>query len=231
LKFHERFNIEIGAEEARRRFTNRAYNIVLIRIIDKLHWEEAERIKRNIVTVLGERYEEDADLEDYISDDFHKMLEGIEALYHTYENKKYVQSTIEQLLKISETDLGIRWEDGQFIRAGALLLDEKLVNDSLHWLSDKKYESVLKPFEKGLKHLLQSEKNPEFLADVITDMYESLEALAKIVTDRPTKDLSANEELFINKVNASKSYKRLLDDYIVYANEFRHGYPKTKSFI
>ena len=52
---------------------------------------------------------------------------------------------------------------------------------------------------------------------------EALEALAKIVTSRPDKDLSANRELFLSKVNASDEYKQLLKGYIDYANRFRHA--------
>ena len=54
-------------------------------------------------------------------------------------------------------------------------------------------------------------------------MYEAVEALAKIVTGRPNKDLSANAELFISKVKASDHYKKLLKEYIAYANEFRNA--------
>ena len=53
-------------------------------------------------------------------------------------------------------------------------------------------------------------------------MYEAVEALAKIVTERP-KDLSANAELFISKVNVSDHYKILLKDYVAYAHKFRHA--------
>ena len=54
-------------------------------------------------------------------------------------------------------------------------------------------------------------------------MYEALEALTKIVTNRPEKDLSANQELFIKRLKASEPYKKILKDYIEYANEFRHA--------
>ena len=53
-------------------------------------------------------------------------------------------------------------------------------------------------------------------------MYETLEAMVKVVTGRPAKDLSGNRELFFSKVRASEPYKQLLADYIGYANKFRH---------
>jgi hypothetical protein len=39
-----------------------------------------------------------------------------------------------ELLNMVEVDLGIDWQEGQFVRTGAALFDDKLVNDNLHWL-------------------------------------------------------------------------------------------------
>ena len=127
------------------------------------------------------------------------------------------------LILESEVDLNIRWQDGKFLRSGVRLLDEELVNKTLHWLNKKRYDTVLQPFSKGLDHFLHSQKRPELLADVITDMYEALEALAKIITSRKDKDLSANRELFIKCLDAPEAYKLILKDYIDYANYFRHA--------
>src|SRR5882724_8038685 len=102
--------------------------------------------------------------------------------------QKDLGNLIQRLLDASEVDLGIRWENGRFIRSGAALLDEGLVNNPLRWLRSSGYEAVRTPFEKGLSHFLHASKRPELLTDVVTDMYESLEALAKIVTGRPDKD-------------------------------------------
>jgi hypothetical protein len=69
---------------------------------------------------------------------------------------------------------------------------------------------------------LESDKRPELLSDVITDMYEALESLATIITGKD-KDLSANRELFVKKLRVSENYKTILKEYISYANDFRHG--------
>jgi hypothetical protein len=63
----------------------------------------------------------------------------------------------------------------------------------LNWLRDARYENVLKPFEKGLKHWMEASKDPTRHGDVVTDMYEALEAIAKIVTRRDA-DLAGNRE-------------------------------------
>jgi hypothetical protein len=229
-KFHERFNIEVGLNEARRRFVNRALNLVFLSFL--YEFSNTDEIVLEIATVLGETYEDsDFDsLKEYIDDDFHKTLLAIEALFSAISPLNIPSHTGEALVKIidriineSEVDLGIRWQDGKFIRSGARYLDDKLVNDVLTWLSKKGYETVMTPYGKGLDHFLHAEKRPELLADVVTDMYEALEALSKIITGRSNNDLSSNRELFIKAVKASSACKKILKEYIDYANEFRHA--------
>jgi len=44
-----------------------------------------------------------------------------------------------------------------------------------------------------------------------------------IITGRPDKDLSANRDLLIKKFSLGERHKRLLKEYINYANEYRHA--------
>ena len=134
-----------------------------------------------------------------------------------------VSETIRSIVRTSEVDLGIGWQPPVFVRTGAPLLDEHLVNEPRRWLAEPKYKSVRQPFEKGLSHYLEAQDRPDRLADVITDMYEAVEALAKTVTGRTGKDLSGNAEQFISEVGASRHFKTLLRNYIAYGNEFRHA--------
>ncbi len=75
----------------------------------------------------------------------------------------------------------------------------------------------MEPFERGLSHYLEDR-----LSDTVTDMYEALEALARIATGRD-RELSGNREMFVSRVRASDYYKQLLRDYITYANQYRHA--------
>ena len=221
-KFHERFAIRVNIEEAKRRFVNRALNLVFNSFI--YEYSDDYHIKREIATRLGEKYDYWDRIVNHIEGDFHRTLLALEAVYDTVVSyqKSELESLIRRILNESEFDLSIRWQNGRFIPSGAKLLDEELVNESLRWLSDKRYKSVLDPFSKGLEHFVHVGKRPELLSDVITDMYEALEALAKTVTGRE-KDLSANAELLIKKLGVSESYKKILKYYISYANEFRHA--------
>lgn len=224
--FYHRFDLSIGLDEAQRRFVNRAKNVIFEAFLAKQYSHANYEIKRRITTALGERVDPYKSIDQYIGDDFYKCLRSIEAValpIYTGDHRGEFVEIVNSLLLQSEADLGIRWEKIKFLRSGAKLLDDELVNKSLHWLGDKKYETVLAPFSKGLAHFVQSQKRPELLADVITDMYEAVEALAKIITGRQDKDLSANRELFLRRVRASDAYKVLLKEYIEYANNFRHA--------
>jgi hypothetical protein len=225
MKFVNRFNIEVGQDEARKRFVNRAYNRIFYKFYYDLHQGKRYIIHLEIVSALGDKYLNHKNLKDHIGDDFYRNLLALETIYKCLDH--YDREPCDMLIKLlmdeSEIDLGVRWTNGRFIRSGAKLLDDKLVNDVIHWLQENKYSSVLTPFEKGLNHFLHSDKRPELLTDVITDMYEALEALSKIITKRPKKDLSSNRELFLSKIKASDAYKKILSEYINYANEFRHA--------
>jgi len=224
-RFHERFDIEVGLEEARRRFVNRTHDLVYHDFWTKLRdGSSMAHSAQAVAFALGD--ERKGNLDQQVGKDFFRNVQALEALYLCFTDdtkRKDLESLIQTLLDASEVDLGIRWENGRFIKSGAAFLDEGLVNDPLRWLRSSGYEAARTPFEKGLTHFLHATKRPELLADVVTDMYESLEALAKIVTERSDRDLSANREMFLSKVKAADEYKQLLKGYIDYANKFRHA--------
>lgn len=130
---------------------------------------------------------------------------------------------ITETLKECECDVGVSWANGIFARKGAELLDEHLINVPLRWLERPKYDNVLNPFKKGLSHLLEGTKDPQRFGDAVTDSYEALEAMAKIVTGKPTKDLSGLREEFIATLRIPLTHKGMLKEYIDYGCDFRHA--------
>jgi hypothetical protein len=248
--FHVRFKINIGLEEAQRRFVNRAHNLIFEQFFlfrDHFSEDDLFHIKRFVLTHLGERANytvADRSVTDLIGDNYDVVLKAIEAFYETLgnpEHKAELEAFIRGIIKGSEVDLGITWKDGCFWPTGAKVLDDKLVNDPLDWLRQADLKTVVQPFEKALTHLLRARQKPEFCSDAMTDAYEATEAMAKIVTGRDG-DLSKNRELFIEKVRASQEYKQILRDYIDYGCRFRHAaaidrpkptasYHETESFI
>lgn len=221
--FHQRFNIEVGIEEAQQRFMNRVLNRTPVYIKAVMEAEDSF-ILWQLADKLGVYFTGKDDYEDYLGDDFYSYLNTLEKTYEVLPKrlKRVFTKQIIHMISESEVDLGIQWRHGAFWPSGAKLLDEALVNENLKWLDDKGYHDVRVPFEKGLRHFLEAIQKPERLGDTVTDVYEAVEALAKRITGRD-KDLSANAELFISKLKLSDHYKRMLKDYIEYANEYRHA--------
>ena len=241
--FHKRFNIDIGVDEARKRFVERIRTLTwsLINQLYRTDRQDMNSLLQAINFHLGERHHpvvHPSDLikhwDAFVGDEFTKCLRMTEAIRAGFVIERYSPEAVAQFIKgvtaafeNSEFDLEISWDGKIFTRKGARFLDEKLVNEPLEWLRDPKYQNVLVPFEKGLKHWMEAHKNLERCGDVITDVYEALEAMAKLATGRDA-DLSANREKFGSVIGLPEAYKKMLKEYIEFGCEYRHAPETTK---
>jgi hypothetical protein len=226
--FYTRFNIPTDVAGARRRFMNR----VIDRIDDILFSngvpsDTRYRAERHIALKLGTRYEPQKPISDYFDGDFHKTLQALEAVYEfmgqTQRAREQLDGYVRQLMELCEVDIEVRWRDGKFYPAGAAELDKALVNDVLMWLREPQYSEVRAALENALNHLSGSLANEALRKDVITDAYEALESLSKIVLGSDKGDLSKNREQFLSKISAPAESRDLLKSYIEFGCEYRHG--------
>lgn len=241
--FHKRFNIEVGLNEARTRFIERIRTLTWSVISDAYGFEH-QSMNALLQTAnfhLGERHRSihhPSELMErwdaFVGHDFSKCLYMTEALRAGLTKQQYLPSSVHRFIQgvstavqNSEFDLEISWDGKIFTQKGVKLLDDKLVNDPLEWLRDPKYQNVVVPFEKGLKHWMEGHKNPDRYGDVITDVYEAVEALAKLVTGRDA-DVSANREKFAAVLGLPEAYKKMLKEYIDFGCEYRHSPEASK---
>jgi hypothetical protein len=232
--FHERFDVPLDDEEAHRRFIHRMFMVLFDKLYIDLRAagfdvESLKRFERDLTYRFGEQSM--PPLRTYIGYDFPRCLWVLEVMYQVVGDadiRELWSEAIRKVISDSEVDLGIDWQPPTFVRTGAKLLDERLVNESLQWLADPNYQTVYEPFSKGLGDYVEAINNPGRLRDVVTEMYEAIEALARIVTGRD-RDLSANREMFISSIGASDYYKQLLGNYIDYANRYRHAAQQNRS--
>ena len=226
--FYKRFNIEIPVDVAKQRFYNRLRN-QLPGIVNQTAQQE---LFYQLCNKLGIRFGGHSRIEHFLTDDLNECLHAIEEVYQLIHNpyKRNLANTVESIIAESEIDIGLQWRDGVFWPSGAKLLDEALVNENLKWLSDPKYADVLTPFEKGLKHLLKAQKQPEKLSGTITDMYEAMEKMARI-TNGNNKTLGANAKQFISNLDLSEYFETMLKEYTKYAHEFRHAVEQGKERV
>jgi len=127
-------------------------------------------------------------------------------------------------LEMSELDPGIRFDEvgGFFYPSGDKELDEMLVKEPLQNLDDAGYTEVSETWKQGLRALLKSQSDSKELKNAVRDVYEALEAFARIVCKKPKKKLGQLVDIFINALNLNQSYKKILKEYIDYACKFRH---------
>src|SRR5262249_1140030 len=158
-KYHERFGIELGVDEAKRRFVNRVLNFLLDHILpfaSRMSRSAPAELEKYICHKLGERYTGLGCLEKIIGKDFDKCLQVLEALYANLKWQALAGPGIESILAETEIDIGIRWENSQFRPAGAPALDATLVDDPLNLLVAPEYKGISDAFQKGLNHFLHS---------------------------------------------------------------------------
>ena len=226
--FETRFNVEVGIGEAQCRFMNVCFN-ELPDLFSELCPND-EDIVRQVANLLGKQYGgEDStgilDIQSWLTEDFNTCLRTVEKMHGAIPSPDFraeFSRAVERCLALCEIDLGVRWANGVFWPSGAKLLDDELVNDQLKWLSDAGYPAVREPFEKGLSDFLRARNEAERYKDVVTDMYEALEAMAKIVCGNG-KDLSANREAFVTRLGLTKNFDKMLKEYVDFGCEFRHA--------
>jgi len=227
MNFNKRFNIQIDEKELHKRFLNRFENFI-VPFISNINspYKFKETVTRIVATKMGINYSDYHYIGSYPFGNFYRCLQLLEFVHECFDQKfgsnHEFGKQIQILLNLDEGS-GIEWRNGKFYPKGAKLLDKKLVNDTLDWLRDKNISSVSEPFEKGLNHFLKSKVDAGLLKDVITEMYESLEAMARIVVSKPRAELSKIQEKYIKELKVSSGLKNILKEYISYSNQFRHA--------
>lgn len=160
------------------------------------------------------------------TNDIKKFVLGLEVLFKmqtlTKPQKDGFLSDIQGAIHLTGVPLGVKQTDMGvvFYPAGAKLLDEKLINDNLDWLSShpRSYE----PFKRALSEVSMPNKE----RDVVDNLRLSLELILK--------DVLGNEKSLENQKEALGAYfklhgvsteisnlfmKMLLDYYAKYQND------------
>lgn len=232
--FSERFNIQVGLEEAKARFVNRVLNAIdsefggLAR--EHPYPYRYRQEMEHVASALGMEASGASPLNYCTGNDFARLLAALEAFYEALGKYKRLDhwertnldNVIQLALSVSEVELGVVWNDGKFWPSGAGILHEKLVSEPLKWLANPKYEGVLEPFQKGLRHYKEASNDPTKLKDAVIQMYEALEALARIVNNN-NANLKANAERFVNNLKLSPSYAEMLKQWCEYIHSYRHA--------
>jgi hypothetical protein len=198
-------------------------------------WSEEVHLRSS-----GYDYWTNLTLEKMSGNDFYKTIEIVEKCYQYVEegrtreihgyvyddskivNKRKFDEIMENIMLLSEINIGIFWKNGKFYLSGAKELDEALIGDSLDWLN--KHPKTKEQFSIALSHYKKSLTSVASGKDAITNCYTSIEFLAQDFLGND-KNFDKNSDLIVDKLKLPKEYKNIVYYYKQIANEYssRHA--------
>ena len=234
----KKLGIESNLDFSEKYFINRINNIIFHTNEIFIDWDILNKLNIEFIVDAGLKYSRALSVDFYFESqkDFKTYLLYLQILINrlSLSQAKKLSKHIDDAFNLASLDLGynIKNINGEYILmiSGSKLLDDKLIDDVLNILNADDKNMILNPYKKGLKEFFESKNDKSKLKNVVRDIYESIESLAKYIC-KNDKDLTANKELFINKINANYYYKENLKHFIDYSNEFRHPPKKNIELI
>jgi len=169
-------------------------------------------------------------------DDFIKFIQYLQSIFWLdlkSEVKKKLYLGFKEDIELSLLDIQIKRMKGDniiFYPNGAKLLDEKVINDVLDWLT--LYPKV----QKSFKFALEKYQNKIYQRNLIDDLRLSLELLLKKILNNRKKSLENQREplgKYLEQKNVPKELKnmywKLIDYYIKYQNNYAKHEDKVDS--
>jgi len=240
LPFERRFGIEVDQGQARTRFTNR----IELLVFAKLNRTEQSkmlflyRYRTGACIPLGPHQFalEGVSLIDAIvgvtesmelvgiKRDFLGYLHLVELAYEALpQRQETIDKAVRTALSDAEANLGVSWHSGVFAPHETPILDKPLREELLSpMLAGSQYDNVRAAYKYGLSILTQAGQDENQLKGSVFNMYESLEAMAKLVTGHD-KDLSQNRQRLVKELRLPKSYSDILKHVVAFGNQFRHA--------
>jgi hypothetical protein len=229
--FYQRFGLKFDVGEARRRFVNRVFNRILDEHVSEIA-KDRPSITIDLLRAIHDDFGEGGPVKDffpfltnisgYTKRDFDSVLRSIELLWEIHPHASWDDSIVSNIIERAEAPLGITFRLGKFYPLADPVLDEALVVAPLRKLTSAGYQAVANPFEKALRHLIAGQQDKTRLGDAITDSYEALEAITRIVTGNSER-LEKNIRTFVSKLGVSDEYQTILKNCAHYAHRFRHS--------
>lgn len=175
-------------------------------------------------------------LKDLTNDDFEKTLIIIESLYEYFKQHNVHDSSnwlekIDEVVKQSlnqPVNLGINWSDGKFYPQGAEELEEAVIGDVLNWLSN--YPKVQTIYKNALDHYSQSLRDTVKRKDVISNAFQAVEELTRLILDND-KSFDNNFKELVKKLNLNPHWEQILNRYKELSKEFGRHPGRSRAFI
>lgn len=245
--FYKRWNIDLNEEERWNNFRNRVLNSYLqIGYIIKSN----ERIENDFFETIGihRRSTNEWIMEDFLDNGLNKsptynyfldakdlkdFILGLQVIFWmetlTKNQKDIFLTGIQEAIVITGVPLGVKQigTDVIFYPEGAKLLDEKLINDNLEWLST--YPKSYEAFKKALSEMGKVGRE----RDIADNLRLSLELLVKdILGNRKSLENQKTEiGAYLKSKNVSTEISNLLWTILDYYSKYQNNKAKHENAV
>ena len=178
-------------------------------------------------TLSGHRY---SNFKKIVDGKFLTCLEMIVAIYNATtdtELSSAISKYVNDSLGKCSCSIGITWHNGMFYPEGAELLDAKLVNDNLDWLTD--FPNVYSPFKDALQHIGMKGKE-RFVVD---NLRLSLELLLKEKLKNSKSIEKQKDEIgkYLKEKNTSSEISNLFWQALDYYSKYQNNNAKHNDTV
>jgi len=161
-----------------------------------------------------------------------QVLFNILKHFVNYQGMKELKMILLKVLDITSNppfflDTDIENGEINIYKGGARLLDDNLVNDSLHWLS--KYPEVRRLFANALRNFSKDNLTDEDARSIYEDLRASLEKLIKLILGN-SKNLENNKneiEKWLKEkgthVHVIRAFNYIMNAYSMFMNDAKHA--------
>ena len=226
-EFDKRFGLKNSIEEEKERFVNRIENTVFDQLIS-LDFSEYHKVFKSVCFQLGLNASEIIDQNSFMrlqipnfdaltEKDFVQTLRVLVAIYKAYEDepngRKIIDYLVQNALKSTSLNIGIRWADGTFYPTGDELLDKELIETSVTLLDNYPNE------KKDLKTALENYQSKS-LTGVVENCYLCVEGLGRRILNNK-RTLDNNQTDLLRLLQFSSYWDKIFLNYLKYAHEYR----------
>lgn len=234
-KFNDIFQIKPEKDQGKIEFVNRMST--LLDSLTSVYYEGYSNILKGICFELGlnpREFEIDRfiggpqllTLPSIAKGDFRETLKITSALYshfrknnnHYWRSWQRMDEEIPGIIKLSTTNIGVRWSEGFFYPDNIPEIDHLVIDQTLSWLSD--FPAAKRDLQTALTNFTNSKTD-----QVLQYCYNALENIIQEKTEvkKPLHE-DALRKALLQKLEVSDNWRQFLVKFVEYANDYgRHG--------
>jgi hypothetical protein len=221
LKFSERFNLEIDAQEAKRRFMLRMNTTFWQSDFYKKELRHHQDVlAQKAATAMLEPYRFFTTPQSYIGDDFYRCLQIVEVIVQHFQELNdrdrvhKIEAIIKEVLAHDTIGVAIVWKDGRFFPTSPDVLDRSLIEETLTWLAIMDSQPLMDTYSNAIRYFIMPEAGKDHRADLQNALEQSVKLFLKQLSNAVPQDVIAALTTWMSRF-PEQSYGRLITAQLI----------------